>query len=67
MNKHTINISKCICPVCQNEFPIPRQNGRRRKKNHLKTIWCPFCKKETVMREIRYCDYYKNYYNELIV
>lgn len=61
-----INISNLICPDCKNTFPIPRINGNSRNKGHIKTIWCPFCKKERNMIEYRIGDIYKNYFGELI-
>lgn len=52
-----IVISYLICPRCGNSFPIPRNKGRQRKKNHIKDIWCPFCGRVEKMKEIRYNDF----------
>lgn len=48
---NNITISKCRCPECDKDFPIPRERGRRRKEGHHKDIWCPFCKKKITMVE----------------
>lgn len=53
-------ISYCICPNCNNRFPIPRKSAHARAKKHLKKIWCPFCKEENNMMEIRDQDFYKD-------
>lgn len=38
-------ISDLECPVCGRAFPIPRLSGCKRGANHIKDIWCPYCKK----------------------
>ena len=45
-----VKITYFKCSHCKNMFPIPRSSGRLRKKHHIKTIWCPFCKKERLMK-----------------
>jgi uncharacterized protein CbrC (UPF0167 family) len=40
-------ISEMICVDCGQASPIPRQKGRLRKQNHVKDMYCPFCKKDT--------------------
>lgn len=55
-NKKHISISKCICTECGMEMPIPRPK-RIREKEHIKTMWCPTCKKETDHIEIREFDF----------
>lgn len=59
-------ISYCICPNCKNKFPIPRKGASNREKKHLKKIWCPFCKEEVNMMEIREQDFYQNAYGSTI-
>lgn len=51
------SISYCVCPVCRNQFPIPRRPDRKRERGHIKTLYCPFCGKETDMIERREGDY----------
>lgn len=51
--------SNCICPDCGNIFPIPRKKYRQRERGHIKTLWCPFCKREQDMQEIRSMDFIK--------
>ena len=46
-------ISMMECPDCGKFFPIPRNKGRRRSYNHIKDLWCAFCKAEKTMLEFR--------------
>ena len=39
--------SVMVCKRCGGTFPIRRRRGRRRKRNHVKTMWCPWCKQVT--------------------
>lgn len=48
---YNTEIHYCMCPSCQNKFPVPRKLNKRRKKEHHKDIWCPFCKKVVTMIE----------------
>lgn len=57
-NRCKYEISKCICPECGKQFPIPRIKGNRREKGHVKNLWCPFCQKTVKMVEIREKDFY---------
>ena len=43
--------SNLICPECGNIFPIPRYSGRYRCYNHIKDLWCPYCRDTTKMVE----------------
>lgn len=52
-----VTISRCRCPKCGEKFPIPRRDNRKRPRGHIKTIYCPFCRKETDMIEIRDEDF----------
>lgn len=36
--------SMLVCSSCGGRFPIMRNHGERRKKGHIKDIWCPYCK-----------------------
>lgn len=38
-------ISSFECPGCGKRFPLPRKMKQRRKKGHIKTLYCPFCNK----------------------
>lgn len=35
------------CTKCGNTTPIRRKAGHLKKRNHYKTMWCPWCKKVT--------------------
>lgn len=59
-------ISYLICPTCGKRFPIPRRPHHSRERGHIKTVWCPYCKRKTDMREIRYGDFYKTMSGEII-
>lgn len=56
-NKKVCTISNLVCPTCGNTFPIPRHPGRSRERNHIKTVWCPFCGRMTQMMEVRERDF----------
>lgn len=56
-HRKVCSISRCVCPMCGNSFPIPRRPGRARERNHIKDIYCPFCGEVTKMTEIREGDY----------
>ena len=58
MRANHFEISKFICNECGNAFPIPRPKSHRRKKNHVKDLWCPFCKKVVKTTEIKPNDYF---------
>lgn len=49
--------SQLICSECNKIMPIMRIKGQAREKNHIKTIYCYGCKKETEMREVREFDW----------
>lgn len=57
MKKGEYTISYCICPQCGKGFPIPRKANKCREKDHIKDLWCPFCKEVVSMKEMRYNDY----------
>lgn len=35
------------CPRCGNVQTIIRSKSLRKRKNHVKDLWCPFCKEVT--------------------
>lgn len=39
-------IQQLLCLECGNLVPITR-NHNRREDNHIKTMYCPYCKKNT--------------------
>lgn len=39
------------CTRCGGNFPIRRKLGRLRKRNHIKTMYCPWCKQVTQHKE----------------
>ena len=53
MPKNT-NLSKMYCVICGNEgIPINRKRGQNREPGHLKKLYCPYCKMQENMVEIR--------------
>ena len=52
MRKTSYTISNLVCPECGHTFPIPRRKGSQRKQEHIKDIWCPYCRK--VQKTIEY-------------
>lgn len=46
-------VSYMFCERCRRAVPIQRQPGRLRKRGHVKTMWCPWCKRVTRHRENR--------------
>lgn len=55
--KRFMTQSDLVCTICGNKTPIMRNKSYAREKNHIKTIYCFYCKKETDMKEIRECDW----------
>lgn len=49
--------SNMHCKECGAIMPIPRQVCHKRKKNHIKTMYCYRCKKETDFVEERAEDF----------
>ena len=52
-----MDLSDFICPQCKRRFPIMRNRGRKRKRGHIKDIWCPYCCKVQKFIEIRNDDF----------
>lgn len=44
-------LSQMKCERCGGMMPVRRRHGRLRKRNHVKTMWCPWCKRVTPHRE----------------
>ena len=44
-------LSKMKCCKCGGMMPVRRRRGHLRKRNHIKTMWCPWCKRVTQHRE----------------
>lgn len=40
-------ISWLKCSECGEWFPIPRRESEKRKRGHIKDLWCVKCKKIT--------------------
>lgn len=50
--------SEMICTICnQRGIPVPRKENRTRERNHIKHMYCVYCKKKTPHREIRTIDF----------
>ena len=41
--------STFVCPECDTEIPLPREHCTQREKGHIKDLYCPKCKKETII------------------
>lgn len=54
--KINYSISNFICPDCGSSIPLPRQKNRKRNKEHVKDLWCPYCKKVVKTTEMREGD-----------
>lgn len=52
MKKRSYFISRLQCQTCGSITTIPRRNYKRRKRHHIKTMYCPFCKAETDFIEL---------------
>lgn len=53
-SKRKFTMSDFICNICGNKISLPRT--RQREKLHIKTFYCPFCKRITDHTEIRYFE-----------
>ena len=54
-------MTELLCSNCGEIFPIQRKNGKGHKMNHIKDMYCPFCKKVSKFIELvdRDLYYYK--------
>lgn len=48
-----MDLSMFICPSCGKPFPIMRNHGQHRERNHIKDIWCPYCKSDQKFKEVK--------------
>lgn len=53
MNKNKYSISRFECPDCGSNMFVPRQKSRKRKNGHVKDLYCPNCKEEKKMIEVK--------------
>jgi len=56
MKKHRNNkvaMSTFICPECNNVAMMLPRTRSIREKNHIKDLYCPWCKTEVKCKEIR--------------
>jgi len=60
------NLSYFYCDDCGKMLTIPRKKSSQRLKDHKKTLWCPYCKQEKIMKEKRYCDHVRNMLGEIV-
>ena len=51
-------ISNFVCQDCGKVLMFPRNHGRQRKKNHIKDIYCPYCRDVRKFHEVTYKDSY---------
>ena len=58
MRNRNYNISYFICPECGNSIPLPRMKNNKRKKGHIKDLYCPYCNQVVKTTEIRSGDVY---------
>lgn len=66
MRVNHYEISYFVCPECGNKFPIPRPKSMRREKNHIKDLWCPFCRKVVKSKEIKPTDRFVTMSGEIL-
>lgn len=67
MKKHRyMKMSQFICKSCGMEIDLPRLHCGQRKNGHIKTIYCPGCKKESDFKEIKYNEFYKTMAGDII-
>lgn len=52
MKKRSYFISRMECQNCGGITTVSRRNNKRRKKHHIKTMYCPFCHTETDFVEL---------------
>lgn len=57
MSKSTI--SNFVCSECGFIIPLPRTESVRRKKGHIKDLFCPCCKAERKFKEYHSDQYIK--------
>lgn len=50
------DISQFYCTKCANRIDLPRKTDKRRKKGHLKKVYCIKCKEEVNHYEVRNND-----------
>ena len=61
-----MDLSLFICPSCGKTIPLMRNHGQHRKKNHIKDLYCPFCKEDQKFKEVKRGEYYRMLDGELI-
>lgn len=49
--RNNMIITNLKCEECDNVFNIPRKNGDKRGKGHVKHVWCFICKETTAHRD----------------
>ena len=52
MRKREYIISELKCPVCGQIMTVPRYKSAKREKGHIKTMFCPICKKKRQFRQL---------------
>lgn len=62
----TYTISQFVCPGCGKIIPIPRQNKCKRKNNHIKDLYCPWCGKIQHTKEYKSDQPIRNLNGEII-
>lgn len=56
MASRSFTYSDFYCLKCTNKITLPRKGSRQREKNHLKNIYCIYCKSSVNHYEVRDCD-----------
>lgn len=51
MKRTKVVISYLKCSVCGYVASVPRKIGKQRENNHIKDMYCPFCKKVEKFKE----------------
>lgn len=54
-------ISRLQCSECNHIMTVPRYHNNKRKRHHIKTMYCPYCQIETDFIELEdFEDWVKN-------
>ncbi|BBH25282.1 hypothetical protein SG0102_02160 [Intestinibaculum porci] len=52
-----VSLSDFYCEDCGIRLTLPRPRNKQRNNGHIKTMWCPRCRRETQFIEVRECDF----------
>lgn len=52
LRKQSVTERRFKCPTCNFVATAYKKSSRRTSKDHIKTMWCPFCKKEKDFKQL---------------